>query len=57
VNHAVVVNESLFLEPCQIHIGVDEIHIAGRDDRDGVSAKEQFQNSQARNCKSSRVKN
>jgi hypothetical protein len=36
--------------------GVDEIHMAGREDRDGVNAKEQFQNSQVRNCKSLQVK-
>jgi hypothetical protein len=58
VDHAVVVNGPLFLEACQTHVGerggrVDEVHMAGHEDGDGVSANEQFQNSQARNCKSS----
>ena len=61
VDHIVVVNEPLFLEACEAHVGeggggVDEVHRATREEGHGVSINEQFENSQARNCKSPRVK-
>jgi hypothetical protein len=57
VDHAVVVNEPLFLEACEAHVGqegggVDEVHRATCEDGDGVSINKQFENSQAKNCKS-----
>jgi hypothetical protein len=61
VDHAILVHEPLFLKAHEPHVGegggrVDEVPRVAREDRDGDGQDEQCENSQARNCKSIRVK-
>jgi hypothetical protein len=61
VNHAAMVYEPLFFEVQEPHVGeggggVDEVPRVAREDGDGKGQDEQCEISQARNCKSLRVK-
>ena len=57
VDYAIMINEPLFIESCQTQVGegggrVNEVHMAGCEDEDGVNTNEQFHNYQATMSKS-----